>query len=64
MDYCFLAKDGSDASLTVLSGQGLRLQGHPGAPRVAQRSVARRHGGPSGVEHPSARTPPEGPAQD
>eukprot|EP00969_Alexandrium_andersonii_P100946 4453518-Alexandrium_andersonii.AAC.1 len=53
--YCFLAKDTSDATLTVLV-----IKGDPGAPSVVQGTPARRRSGPGRRQYPEARTPPSG----
>eukprot|EP00969_Alexandrium_andersonii_P137072 6063707-Alexandrium_andersonii.AAC.1 len=64
MDFCFLAKDGSDASLAVLVTKGCDSQAILAHPHAVQRPVARRRSGPSGGEHSTARAPPARPAQD
>eukprot|EP00969_Alexandrium_andersonii_P167161 7388516-Alexandrium_andersonii.AAC.1 len=59
MGYCFLTKDGSDTSLTVLVLEDRNFRAILSAPCPARRPPARGHGGPSGAQHPQAGAPPQ-----
>eukprot|EP00969_Alexandrium_andersonii_P044127 1936025-Alexandrium_andersonii.AAC.1 len=61
MDHCFLAKDGSDASLTVLASKDCDSRAILAHPVLRE---GRLRGGPSCGERSTARAPPARPVQD
>eukprot|EP00969_Alexandrium_andersonii_P098129 4332185-Alexandrium_andersonii.AAC.1 len=63
MDRCFLTKDASETSLTVLvlkDCDSRAILAHP----VLRKGRLREDSGPGCVQHPQAGAPPQGPAQD